>query len=82
MTTEQNARCEQLDGLQRIVAAVAVTLGLEVWEDGLRGDSDAILENLQRALNGRDLKNFLRGVRAANAMNGLDPDVIPEEGLS
>ena len=38
-----------------------------------------ILTDVERALNGRDLKNFLRGVRAGRSIEGKCPDWI--EGL-
>jgi hypothetical protein len=77
--TDQNADCKRLGELERVLYSIAITLGLEVYNDALQGDSERILTDVERALNGRDLKNFLRGVRAGRSIEGKCPDWI--EGL-
>ena len=77
--TEENVPSSRTDELQRVLFAIAVTLGLNVHEDCPEGAPGEILENVERALNGIRLSSYLRGVRAGRSCAGLDPDWV--EGL-
>jgi hypothetical protein len=54
--------------------SICITLGLDTWDDLPQGDSAALLESVERALNARTLAAFLRGLRASRAADGQDPD--------
>ena len=73
----------RLEKSERIAHSMAVALGLEVWDDTPRGDTDAILEAVERAMNSRTLEAFRRGLEAARASLGADPVDLPVdlEGL-
>jgi hypothetical protein len=71
---------ERLEKLAEALYAISITLGLEVWDDFPKGDIEAILESVDRAQNALRLEAYLRGVRAANAITGRDPDALPEIG--
>lgn len=71
--------------LRRTLHAIAITLGLETWEDLPKGSTDAVCEAVERAVNAKVLAGFVRGQRSARAAEGVDPDALPEsatEGMS
>ena len=67
----------RLEKSERIAHSMAVALGLEVWDDTPRGDTDAILEAVERAMNSRTLEAFRRGLEAARASLGADEGSCP-----
>lgn len=71
----------RVESLERTLSGIAITLGLETWEDLPVGDSKAILRAVERALNAHSLASFVRGQRAARVADGVDPDALPEVEL-
>lgn len=63
--------------LAEALYSISITLGLELWEDFPKGDMDATLEAVEKAMNGRELAAFLRGLRAGNVAAGKDADELP-----
>jgi hypothetical protein len=68
--------------VRELLYAICVTLNLETWDDLPEGDTEALLESVERAQNARTLAAYLRGLRAANAAAGREQDALPGDLLT
>lgn len=72
------------ESMRAALAGIAATLGLDTWDDLPHdvpiGNPTATVEAVEKAMNARELKSFLRGLRAGNVVAGKDPDELPEGG--
>lgn len=64
--------------LTRSLYSIITALGVDL-EILPANDISAFLEDAERAMQARELKAFVRGMRAANVANGKDADALPEE---